>query len=70
MSAPEQFARAFLTLRSTFGGGAALKLWDRFAGDASARKAKGDKALKAAFEGAWGDAAKAAETKKGKVGGV
>ena len=77
MGAQERFARAFLTLRSTFGGAAALGFWAR-AADAAMPPKKGaataaaappltEKAMRAAFVAAWGDAAKSAETKKGKV---
>ncbi|KAI8470132.1 MAG: hypothetical protein J3K34DRAFT_469371 [Monoraphidium minutum] len=69
MSFQEQFARAFATLRSAFGGPAALKLWSKLAIDIADGSGAKDrpKALKAAFTAAWGDAAKAPDTKKGKV---
>jgi hypothetical protein len=76
MSEQERFARASITLRTTFGGPAALEFWERFAAvtaegpkgaKAKAKKAPSEPPLQAAFEGAWGDAAKWADTKKGKV---
>lgn len=68
MSLSEQFGRAFITLRSTFGGAAAIDLWDQLAAGILVRKSKANsKALQAAFVGAWGEAAKNAQSKKGKV---
>jgi hypothetical protein len=74
MSLSEQFGRAFITLRSTFGGGAAVRFWDRLgtelAGKKGGAKKKNVEAVKAAFVASWGEAAKVADTRKGKVGGV
>jgi hypothetical protein len=68
MSLQEQFARAFLSVRSTFGGGAALHFWERVARPVLDKNAKATpQSLQAAFVAAWADAATAADTKKGKV---
>jgi hypothetical protein len=68
MSIQEQFGRAFLTVRSTFGGAAALRFWERMAQPVLDKGAKvTPQALQAAFVAAWAEAGAAAESKKGKV---
>lgn len=79
MTRREQFARALLTLRGAFGGGAGLDYWARLAqvvlgdGDGSADGSMGgaesvsELHLKVAFAEAWEEAAAAPATAKARV---
>lgn len=70
MTPQEQFGRAFVTVRSTFGGVAAMQLWERAAAAVlDGGKKMGPDVLQAAFTETWADAGKGAETKKGKARG-